>query len=1310
MAPYLKVANDYADQLTTSEQAALQQYNAGLATAAAVSTAPAFDPAAGIGATGDPRERAQALVQGARAAMQSGDLGAARGMALQAQALQAPFAAEEDSPARLLSELDGMAPSMGRRGDKAEAIARLKLARQAIEAGDPDRAEAIAAEVESWDLNFGLLGESPKKVRAAATALRQSLASRNVPAARQPDPAMYQMIVAEARALVGQGRLDEAEARARQASAMGVVPPVTADRAENILQDVASIRAGGTAPAADSPSATAERAANGLLERGDIQGATAKFEEAARLRAQEQGTFDAPAITLADSAVSRTAGDGDGLDLDPLGMPAGPVADEPAPAPLDALPAFDPANAPPPAPSASPFDAMLADDPAPSPAAEPMAVPGADSMARAQALLSAGNFPAAMEAAEEAQAAGAGLEAENLVAQIDQTRQQAALQLYEAALDSLRKSDLDRTRALLRELASSDLDEAMAQRVQDLMMKVPAEGATGRAAVGFGSLDDAEAVKAQQLNAEVGTKVAEARRLMETDPAKAITTLEETLAAVKAAELPEAVARTMTRRVEVAIELAKKDKVAFDLKMKDKSYREEVERKRLRIMEAESAQLAKVGEFMEKAEEAQSKGDYLGMQKFAEAAVKIDPNNVAATAMAWKAKAQRHYEIAKATQAGQEETALNAWAAVDRAGVVDPEVIDRDISLGSGFEQLTKDRRAMALRLNGPTETAKEAEIRKALEQPITLPNSDRMTLGEAIRYIGEYTGVNIVPDHAAMIQEGVTLDQPVVLTSVKDVKLQTVLKLMLSQVNLSYAVRDDVLMITSPQANRKEMITKTYGVGDLVISPLNANKQAMQAPGSGFVSPPGMGMGGASGTLDEQAAAMDGNAPGMPSLPGMGEPQQTEFTRDHVDFEPLISLIKASIAPGTWANNGRSDYGMAAFGQGAGGGFGDVDADQGVGSITPFFLNISLIIRQTAEVHDEIVELLRQLRRLQDLQVSIEVRFISLSDSFFEQIGVDFDFSIQSDVFGKKSSFATINPAATPVTPGGANPAPYLINPARDHSLGRQPVTVGVSGPTNDINSPSFNPNLQIPFLQNTIGSALNVFNQTPNLAGTFGVSFLSDLEVYLFMQAIQGDVRSNLVQAPKVTSFNGAPASVLNTTQRNFVASLTPILGIGAAAFQPQVSSFPDGVQLFVTPVVSADRRYVRMSLSPIFTTFLGFDTFNVPVLVGGAGGLTGGGAATANGVLQLPTFSITSVQTTVTVPDGGTVLLGGVKRLREERREFGVPILAKTPLINRLFRNIGIGRTTDSLMLMVTPRIIILEEEEERLGIPALQNFTF
>ena len=214
-------------------------------------------------------------------------------------------------------------------------------------------------------------------------------------------------------------------------------------------------------------------------------------------------------------------------------------------------------------------------------------------------------------------------------------------------------------------------------------------------------------------------------------------------------------------------------------------------------------------------------------------------------------------------------------------------------------------------------------------------------------------------------------------------------------------------------------------------------------------------------------------------------------------------------------------------------------------------------------------------------------------------------------------------------------------------------------------------------------------------------GLAFLSDLEVYFFLTAAQGDQRTNILSAPKVTTFNGAAATILNAELQWYVAALTPIVGPGSVAFVPTPAPLPNGVFLTVTPVVSADRRYVRMTLTPTFNTIQGFTTIQVPAAVGGSG--LGGGAASINATLQLPQTVTTVVTTTVTVPDGGTVLLGGVKRLREERKEYGVPVLSKTPWIDRLFRNVGIGRTSSSLMLMVTPRIIILEEEEERLGIP-------
>ena len=44
----------------------------------------------------------------------------------------------------------------------------------------------------------------------------------------------------------------------------------------------------------------------------------------------------------------------------------------------------------------------------------------------------------------------------------------------------------------------------------------------------------------------------------------------------------------------------------------------------------------------------------------------------------------------------------------------------------------------------------------------------------------------------------------------------------------------------------------------------------------------------------------------------------------------------------------------------------------------------------------------------------------------------------------------------------------------------------------------------------------------------------------------------------------------------------------------------------------------------------------------------------------------------------------------------------MLSKIPYINRLFENVAIGKASESLMMMVTPRIIIQSEEEEAIGV--------
>jgi general secretion pathway protein D len=379
-------------------------------------------------------------------------------------------------------------------------------------------------------------------------------------------------------------------------------------------------------------------------------------------------------------------------------------------------------------------------------------------------------------------------------------------------------------------------------------------------------------------------------------------------------------------------------------------------------------------------------------------------------------------------------------------------------------------------------------------------------------------------------------------------------------------------------------------------------------------------------------------------------------------DFDTLIELITSTIAPTTWVDAG------------------------GAGSIEGFDTNLSLVVSQTQEVHDEIVDLLEQLRRLQDLQVTIEVRYITLRDNFFERIGIDFDFEIDDNV--------------------GLIYDPN--NPPDDEGPS---ITVGLD-PTGQATV-----DLDLPFDQGSFGTTVPQFGGfDPSTAANFGYAILSDIEAFILIQAAQGNTRANVMQAPKVTLFNGQQAYVSDTVQRPFVTSVVPVVGDFAAAHQPVIVVLTEGTSLSVQAVVSPDRRFVRLTLVPFFSRIGNVDEFTFDGAVSSNTGTAvvdpedpdqvvreNEEVSRTGTTVQLPTFAFVTVTTTVSVPDGGTVLLGGIKRLSEGRDERGVPLVSKIPYINRLFRNVGIGRDAESLMLMVTPRIIIQEEEEEKLGIP-------
>ena len=80
--------------------------------------------------------------------------------------------------------------------------------------------------------------------------------------------------------------------------------------------------------------------------------------------------------------------------------------------------------------------------------------------------------------------------------------------------------------------------------------------------------------------------------------------------------------------------------------------------------------------------------------------------------------------------------------------------------------------------------------------------------------------------------------------------------------------------------------------------------------------------------------------------------------------------------------------------------------------------------------------------------------------------------------------------------------------------------------------------------------------------------------------------------------------------------------------------------------------------------------------------------------------PTTTAMGLQTTVNVPDGGAMLLGGYSSRASGRNEFGTPVIGRLPGAGRPFRNIGYGNSLNPTSAIIKVRIIDLAEEDARI----------
>ncbi len=654
----------------------------------------------------------------------------------------------------------------------------------------------------------------------------------------------------------------------------------------------------------------------------------------------------------------------------------------------------------------------------------------------------------------------------------------------------------------------------------------------------------------------------------------------------------------------------------------------------------------------------------------------LDPDNPMATAAITMAKYQRNHTEWEGDKQRKEDLWLGAMHWADDMG--DRDAVDNGISLTKDEKRRKIIQERKSLEGVSPSRISQEERnIERKLTAPISLSCTNQ-PLSEVIDYIRGDQGLNIYIDAPALADKGIQLESPITI-KLDNVSLKSALKLLLNMVHLTYVVADDVLKITTEDQARGKLKQVVFPVGDLVIAVENFGQVGSQPD-----PVTQLGMVNVNQSLSQTSpmtsmTGMPGGVPvTVPTVPpsgSMSNAQPSNFAteaggnmqvtkhRQQTHEDMLIKLITNTIAPHSWAEQGGS------------------------GTIDFHPMTLALVVNQTPDIQDQIQDLLNALRRLIDQEVAVEVKIISIAEDFFERIGVNFNLNLLN-----KSRQAT---QVQPMLVSGQFAQPGFINAFNPNNL--------ISGMTP---AGTLTSDLNIPITQLTYPQAVPPFGGYPGIPGygglTLGLAFLSDIQVFLFMEAVQGDTRTNVMQAPKLTLFNGQTANIAVQDYQFFTIGVSVVNGgYGQVVYNPITTLFPMNIILTISAVISGDRRFVRLSLAPSLANVVNGEVNLFPVVTPIFplfDGTATGQPVVFTQFIQQPRLTRVSVNTTVAVPDGGTVLMGGLKRLSEGRNEFGPPVLSKVPYLNRLFRNIGYGRSAESLLIMVTPRIIIQAEEEE------------
>ena len=330
---------------------------------------------------------------------------------------------------------------------------------------------------------------------------------------------------------------------------------------------------------------------------------------------------------------------------------------------------------------------------------------------------------------------------------------------------------------------------------------------------------------------------------------------------------------------------------------------------------------------------------------------------------------------------------------------------------------------------------------------------------------------------------------------------------------------------------------------------------------------------------------------------------------------------------------------------------------------VVPEAVSNSLLISATPRYYEEILRLVSRLDE-PPAQVIIQALLVEVELQNTDEFGVELGFQ-DSVLFDRSLTAAEdlLTIAQTNTSPNGvqtttqqivsqaATPGFLFNNQPLGNNINANPSDVGTQGLSN---------------------FSLGRVNGDLGFGGL--VLSASSQSVSVLLRALAAQRTVHILSRPQIRTLDNQLAQIQVGQQVPVVDGVT-VTATGIT--NPLIRQDNAGIILTVTPRISPDGTIVMETVAEKSQ----FSGAGVPIFTD----------ATTGNVIESPIKDITTARATVAVPNGQTIVLGGMITKTDDTLERKIPWFGDLPLLGKAFRYDGTSSRRTELLIFLTPRII-------------------